>query len=303
MFIHSVLCAYILATSQATMHWSIANTPIIYGKNIVLTCETGKTLLNGNCPVRQWFSGPQYKQLIYNSYPSIKTKYEDRTNLSTTHFSLVIKNCTEADLNINYTCSCGFESYTKNLSINEDNFVVQPERKNVTFEENNRKLSIKIELLRVYPRPKCYAIIGSRRIDTFSIVKNIKSITDGISYDFCLEEDVILGERDCKKNPEIVCDVGKLHAFITVTGEEIHNCIVKDKVSINTTVSVEPPEEDQISQTEKIIVPIVVFAVAGLVVCIGIIINKRGRQIGTRSTTLNLSSRQQIRFRDRKSVV
>jgi hypothetical protein len=48
----------------------------------------------------------QYKVnpvLLYNKVSRDVTKYQDRTNLSSTEFSLVIKNYTESNLNINYT--------------------------------------------------------------------------------------------------------------------------------------------------------------------------------------------------------
>jgi hypothetical protein len=51
------------------------------------------------------------------------TKYEDRTNLSSTEFSLVIKNYTESNLNINYTCSCGSKFYKKLLGLNDEDFI------------------------------------------------------------------------------------------------------------------------------------------------------------------------------------
>ena len=75
------------------------------------------------CPVRQWYGGHKDKLLLYNKVSRDVTKYEDKTNLSSTEFSLVIKNYTESDLNINYACSCGFKSYTKRLALNDKDFI------------------------------------------------------------------------------------------------------------------------------------------------------------------------------------
>ena len=99
----------------------MSNKPVIYGDNIILTCKTGHVLTDrgDGCGVRQWYSGQ--KHFLYNGVSKDATKYEDRTNLSSTEFSLVIKNYTESDLNINYTCSCDFEFYTKRL--NDNNFI------------------------------------------------------------------------------------------------------------------------------------------------------------------------------------
>jgi hypothetical protein len=92
----------------------------MYGDNIILTCKTDKI---SACSVRQWYNGDQNKLLLFNSGSVDATKYEDKTNLSSTEFSLVIKNYTESDLNINYKCSCGFNSYTKLLGLNDNNFI------------------------------------------------------------------------------------------------------------------------------------------------------------------------------------
>ena len=105
------------------VYWIVFNKPVIYGDSIILTCKTGHVLTDrgDGCQVRLWSIGKQ--QLIYNGVSTDATKYEDRTNLSSTEFSLVIKNYTESDLNIDYTCSCGFRSYTKLLGLNDKDFI------------------------------------------------------------------------------------------------------------------------------------------------------------------------------------
>ena len=102
----------------------MSNTPVMYGDNITLTCKTGHVLTNrAECPVRQWYGGHKNKILLYNNVSRDASKYEDKTNLSSMEFSLVIINYTESDININYKCSCGFKSYTQRLSINDNNFI------------------------------------------------------------------------------------------------------------------------------------------------------------------------------------
>ena len=93
----------------------MSNKPVIYGNNIILTCQTGHVLTyrRDGCRVRQWYS--DQKRFLYNGASLDATKYEDRTNVSSMEFSLVIKNYTESDLNIDYTCSCGFKFYAKRL--------------------------------------------------------------------------------------------------------------------------------------------------------------------------------------------
>ena len=101
----------------------MSNKPVIFGDNIILTCKTGHVLTDRGdaCRVRQWYSGQ--KRLVYNGVHIDATQYEDITNVSSTGFSLVIKNYTESDLNISYTCSCGFKSYTKHLALNDKDFI------------------------------------------------------------------------------------------------------------------------------------------------------------------------------------
>ena len=102
----------------------MSNKPVIYGDTIILMCKTGHVLTSRvGCYVRHWYGGHKDKLLLYNKVSRDVTKYEDRTNLSSTEFSLVIKNYIESDLNINYTCSCGLKSYTKRLGLNDKNFI------------------------------------------------------------------------------------------------------------------------------------------------------------------------------------
>ena len=101
----------------------MSNKPVVYGDNIILTCKTGHVLTDrgGACEVRRWYSGKNY--FLFNGVSRDETKYEERTDISSTEFSLVIKNYNVSDLNINYTCSCDFESYTKRLGLNDEDFI------------------------------------------------------------------------------------------------------------------------------------------------------------------------------------
>ena len=88
-----------------------------------INMHTGHVLTDRGdaCGVRQWYSGQ--KHFLFNGVSKDATKYENRKNVSSTMFSLVIKNYTESDLNINYTCSCGFKSYAKRLGLSDNNFI------------------------------------------------------------------------------------------------------------------------------------------------------------------------------------
>lgn len=97
--------------------------PAMFGQNTVLTCHLEDILTNPkDCAVRQWSGGPDRKGLVYNGYSSNKNKYEEDIYFGYFDFSLIIKNLTESAINVNYSCSCGFHSSTRNLSLNENWF-------------------------------------------------------------------------------------------------------------------------------------------------------------------------------------
>lgn len=103
--------------------WYTSTNPVVFGQDVILTCYTGHPLLNSkDCPVRQWSGGPERKGLMYNGYSSNEQKYEEKENLTTSQFSLKIKNFSESDVNVNYTCSCGFSTFTQKLALNNTRF-------------------------------------------------------------------------------------------------------------------------------------------------------------------------------------
>ena len=67
----------------------MSNKAVIYGDKIILTCKTGHVLTDRvECPVRQWYGGHKDKLLLYNKVSRDVTNYEDRTNVSSTEFSI-----------------------------------------------------------------------------------------------------------------------------------------------------------------------------------------------------------------------
>lgn len=108
-------------SSAVSVFWTLDTHPATFGQNIRLTCDTGDNVIDSkDCPVRQWSGGPQHKGLVYNGYSSDNYKYEEYLNSQPNKFSLVIKNLTESDVDANYTCACGFNTFTKTLML-EDN--------------------------------------------------------------------------------------------------------------------------------------------------------------------------------------
>ena len=100
--------------------WRLGRVPMALGEKVILKCETNLTF----CDVRQFFGGAPNGMLLYSGKSSDSRKYVEIFNKSTPSvFSLVIKNTTEADLNVNYACSYGKEEFQKKLQTNNDNFI------------------------------------------------------------------------------------------------------------------------------------------------------------------------------------
>ena len=200
------------------------------------------------------------------------TKYEDRTNLSSTEFSLVIKNYTESDLNIHYTCTCGVKSYTGRLGLNDNNFIVPPLRVETHIQQSNEKLSIYIHIDRVYPRPELSIAIGERTLFDNLIFTSVKS---DVFYYGTYEAIFNIVADDCGKKPILFCSTGNEYNIVTISGEPIRNCTVRgDGVSMPryTNTSTEGCTTDSLKNTWAVAfsVVVLVFLLTG-----GVIIYKR----------------------------
>lgn len=101
--------------------WTIGTKPAIFEENVKLTCSFGDDC---NCPSAhrkiKWTGGQQNKLLLYDGVSKYPLKYTE--SLETDSFSLIIKNFSKEDINVNYACHCGFNSFKKELSLNKDEF-------------------------------------------------------------------------------------------------------------------------------------------------------------------------------------
>lgn len=112
--------------------------PAIFGRDIMLTCYTFHPLQNSkDCPVRQWSGGTDGRGLMYNGFSSNEEKYEEKVNLLSSQFSLIIKNFSITDINVNYTCSCGFFASTHQLQLDEKCFQCKWYIFKIAFNRNN----------------------------------------------------------------------------------------------------------------------------------------------------------------------
>lgn len=84
----------------------------VFGENLQLSCS-----LTGNCSrnqIQKWTGGPQNDVLIFDGAP-IQSKYNE-TKVADT-FTLIIKNLSAEDVNVNYKCCFGFDCFEQKLTL------------------------------------------------------------------------------------------------------------------------------------------------------------------------------------------
>ena len=106
--------------------WTVHDTSPKLGQNLTLFCEVDNCFAN---ETKRWHGGPDYTLLMFNSGISTnKTKYN--TAIDKNGFILTILNLSVEDLNVSYTCSCGFD-LDKHILYIEDVYKGKCNNKNV----------------------------------------------------------------------------------------------------------------------------------------------------------------------------
>jgi len=96
------------------------------GQDLTLFCKVDNCTVH---EIKRWYGGPDVKPLMSNSGISTdKTKYN--TSIEKNGFILTILNLTFEDLNVSYTCSCGFD-IDKHILYIEDVYTGKCNNKNV----------------------------------------------------------------------------------------------------------------------------------------------------------------------------
>ena len=102
------------------------NTSPQLGQHLTLFCKVDNCTVN---EIKRWHGGPDDKPLMSDSGLSTdKTKYN--TAIEKHGFILTILNLTVKDLNVSYTCSCGFD-IDKHILYIEDIYKGKCNNKNV----------------------------------------------------------------------------------------------------------------------------------------------------------------------------
>ena len=106
--------------------WTVRDTSPKLGQDLTLFCEVDNCFAN---ETKRWHGGPDDTLLMLNSGISTnQTKYN--TAIEKNGFILTILNLTVKDLNVSYTCSCGFD-LDKHILYIEDVFTGKCNNKNV----------------------------------------------------------------------------------------------------------------------------------------------------------------------------
>jgi hypothetical protein len=106
--------------------WTVNDTSPKLGQNLTLFCEVDNWFAN---ETKRWHGGPDDTLLMLNSGISTgKTKYN--TAIDKNGFILTILNLSVEDLNVSYTCSCGFD-LDKHILYIEDVYKGKCNNKNV----------------------------------------------------------------------------------------------------------------------------------------------------------------------------
>lgn len=229
----------------------------------MLTCYTVHPLQNSkDCPVRQWSGGSDGRGLMYNGFSSNEEKYEEKANLSTSQFSLIIRNLNITDINVNYTCSCGFYASTHKLQLDEKRFQYLPDTANASITSYNDTLKTKIQIKKVYPLPTCSVFIGNRLVSKKVLLTHRKS---GLFYSVSFEAEYKLGNEDCNKQPRVQCDL--LKEQISFKGNITYSCSdnsIETGVNENTTLTEE--NVNQKFSSHHVIAVVIVACICALLV-------------------------------------
>ena len=106
--------------------WTLRDTSPKLGQCVLLFCEVDNFFAN---ETKRWYGGPDDTVLmLHNGISTDKTKYI--TSIEKDGFILTILNLTVKDLNVSYTCSCGF-GIDKHMLYIEDIYMGKCNSKNV----------------------------------------------------------------------------------------------------------------------------------------------------------------------------
>ncbi|XP_076106727.1 uncharacterized protein LOC143075250 [Mytilus galloprovincialis] len=226
MLINIVMMIFAVDKVSPSASWKLTTLPVSFGKDVILWCSMGEKKENKfskqRTDLRQWTGGQQYDLLCMDNKCLNPFKYEMLTRNNTQDFGLLIHNLSESDLDCQYTCSCGFSDFTKNLSVEPKHVMSLPANEtSTTFGKNisNDKMEIEIMLYKVNPVPHCSALFKGQFINetTVTVMKWYKYYYDvKVIYSFAVDD------VDCEGRLQILCNL--VYRNVTIFDEYMDIC-------------------------------------------------------------------------------
>ncbi|CAG2202157.1 unnamed protein product [Mytilus edulis] len=181
----------------------------------------GKHVSKQQTDLRKWTGGQTYDLLCMDDKCLSPSKYEMLTRNTSQDFGLLIHNLSESDLDCQYTCSCGFSDFTKNLSVEPIHVMSLPANETITNGKNinNGKMEIEIMLEKVNPFPHCSAVFKGQFIieTTVTVIKWYIYYNDvKVIYTFPIDD------VGCEGRLQILCTL--VYRNITIFDEHIDMC-------------------------------------------------------------------------------
>ncbi|VDI25399.1 Hypothetical predicted protein [Mytilus galloprovincialis] len=226
MLVYIVMMVLALNKVSTSASWNLTTLPVSFGKDVILWCSVGEKKENKfskqGTDLQQWTGGQQYDLLCMDNKCLNPSKYEMLTRNNSQDFGLLIHNLSESDLDCQYTCSCGFSDFTKNLSVEPKHVMSLPANETTTTygkNINSGKMEIEIVLEKVNPVPVCSALFKGLFINetTVAVIKWYTYYNDvKVIYNFPVDS---IG---CEGRLQILCTF--VYRNVTIFDEYIDLC-------------------------------------------------------------------------------
>ncbi|VDI43475.1 exodeoxyribonuclease III [Mytilus galloprovincialis] len=205
------------------VYWNLSTSPAIFGQEITLTCHLEEISTNPTkCAERKWIVDPGNKVLTNRGVSSENKKYSEVISQHNPTFDLKIMNLAESDVNVDYTCTCDFKTFSKKLVLKEERFHYPPIWTNTNFSVHNGLLNVTVHMTKVYPVPNCSLMVG----DSFIQSKAVRYSQNGIVYTVDFNAEYKFREKDCNKKPIVVCTFGMVSGPVRFEGDETYKCLI-----------------------------------------------------------------------------
>lgn len=208
------------------LHWTINKLPVVFYSDVTLSC-----IVPASRPccekTRKWKRGRgrSQKLILFNGSSANSSKYQEVVKKN--GFDLVIKDFSEDDMNVNYSCFYEFLSYSKNLTIEEESYKIEPRNITVNLHCNitTGEVGLQISVGQVYPFPECKTDFTDMNISVDIYVSEVKI---GLAYQISIVSAFILNTEKRYGKFKLICEdyvlvIKDLHniceSSIIVTGE------------------------------------------------------------------------------------